>query len=170
MTSYCGKFFKILGPGHDGNCGPNNGPQCDECDAKQKKFSKMTADEQQELINKIASALNDNGLGDTDISIATEQVCNLTAKSVEKNVSLMVKKDLPASQSDKAEKFNLAVKPLIEGIAGCNVKVASKLGAGDPYKTIQNLMPIKGEEKIDLTHKEGEVWLVDFWATWCPPC
>jgi len=57
----------------------------------------MTADEQQELINKIASALNDNGLGDTDISIATEQVCNLTAKSVEKNVSLMVKKDLPAS-------------------------------------------------------------------------
>ena len=21
-----------------------------------------------------------------------------------------------------------------------------------------------------LEHKKGEVWLIDFWATWCPPC
>ena len=22
----------------------------------------------------------------------------------------------------------------------------------------------------DIEHKEGQVILLDFWATWCPPC
>ena len=77
---------------------------------------------------------------------------------------------MPASESETANRVTMAIKPLIEGIEGCNVKIQSKLGAGDSYKTIQNLMPIKGEETLDLEHKEGEVWLIDFWATWCPPC
>lgn len=28
---YCGRYFGVQSPGHDGYCGPNNGPPCPEC-------------------------------------------------------------------------------------------------------------------------------------------
>lgn len=77
---------------------------------------------------------------------------------------------MPASEADKAKAFNEAIKPVLEGVEGCNISVVSKLGAGDPYSTIKDLVPIQGEEPVELAHKQGEVWLLDFWATWCPPC
>lgn len=133
-------------------------------------FSKMTSDEQKDLVKKVADALNECGLGDVDVQMVTENVCNLSAKTVENTTSLNVKKELPSTQSELADRFNAKVKPIIDGIQNVNVSVASKLGAGDAYKTIGNLMPIKGDEEVNLEHKEGEVWLLDFWATWCPPC
>merc|ERR1719450_742637 len=44
------------------------------------------------------------------------------------------------------------------------------LGAGCQYDPIKNIVPIEVGEPLTLEHKAGEVWLIDFWATWCPPC
>jgi len=82
-----------------------------------------------------------------------------------------VEKDLPSTDAAKADAFNAAVKvkyPTMPG--GVTMGVVSKLGVGDSYKTITEICEFEKTETCSLEHKEGEVWLLDFWATWCPPC
>ena len=71
---------------------------------------------------------------------------------------------------DKVEAFKADIKEFTEGVKGIQVEVSCAIGTGCMYEPIKNIVPISGGEPITLEHKAGEVWLIDFWATWCPPC
>lgn len=92
------------------------------------------------------------------------------AGQMQKVTKLSVAKDLKEDQADLADKFKEAVKPIIDGKSGIEINVQAKLGVGCQYKTITDITKMDSEDPVNLEHVKGQVWMIDFWATWCPPC
>lgn len=84
---------------------------------------------------------------------------------------LKAEKSLPSTKKAQVDRFNEAVKQHIDGVEGVAIKVSSAVNVGDQYQTITNVTTLDdAETPVSIEHKPGTVMMIDFWATWCPPC
>jgi len=90
---------------------------------------------------------------DAKVETYTEVVCDLGGDSVPSRTMLRVNKDLPADQAEKAKAFMEAAGPLVKDVEGATLEVVSKLGAGDKYQTINDIVDCKDGNSCKLEHK-----------------
>lgn len=66
---------------------------------------------------------------------------------------------------EEAEKSGIAADPRLAGLVN---KIKQNIGIGKPAKDFT--VTLLDGKTFQLSQEKGKVMLIDFWATWCPPC
>jgi thiol-disulfide isomerase/thioredoxin len=79
---------------------------------------------------------------------------------------------VPSSSAAGLKAFRAQAKDILGGIdpKTASVDIECAVSVGADYQIIENVVDVWTMEEKSIPHKQGQVLLIDFWATWCPPC
>ena len=141
-----------------------------------KPWSEHSEDEQKEILDRLSDiyAEHKNPTWLKPPTFDSQIVNKLTANEQSFTASLKIKGVAPSDEAGTAAALQKSISDTVASISKSWVKIAGagSLGSQMGVITIANKVYIDGvaaEGSCSVEHKEGQVILLDFWATWCPP-
>lgn len=142
-----------------------------------KSVSAHTVEEKKELMDKIKAIYEEHGSPKwLKAKFYTECVNILNAGQQQVQEVLQIEGKAPLDEKEKADKMKAAITEVCKDVIEKEVEIGCSYGVGGKMGVIEGAGKICVNEqmgdgaKVQVKHEAGQVLLLDFWATWCPPC
>ena len=138
-----------------------------------KKWADHSSEEKKNIYEALAKVYAEAGhpAGLKAPGCTSEFVNILMANQFQEAVRpLSIEGEFSIDKAAVVEEITPKIKECVANVSDAKVSISTKRGVGSPMGDIKTVNKVEDGQECDVKHNPGEVLLLDFWATWCPPC
>ena len=136
------------------------------------KYQDMADQQKMLIINRLKKVYEHYGYPpDLHFPVLTvAHVVNFSERTRKRYTEFLVQGQYSQTKLDLARSTALSIRKVLDSVSEAKVNVLCHASVGNPVGVIKSVSNVFEEGETDIVHKDGQVILIMFYASWCNYC